>query len=128
MPDLSDGRMTGRTVYADVFDVTDRARLDDGRFLTEALQLACLRGNATVLQAHAHRFEPQGVTAFCLLAESHAAVHTYPEEAAYMLDVFTCGDRADPRLIAESVVDVLGGTARYRQVERGGCAQQVSAA
>ena len=119
--------MIGQLVYADVFGAPDRARLDDTRFLSEALQVACRRGHATVLQTRTHRFEPQGVTAFCVLAESHAAVHTYPEEAGYMLDVFTCGQQADARLIAESVVDLLGGTARYRQVERGAHVQ-VSAA
>jgi S-adenosylmethionine/arginine decarboxylase-like enzyme len=34
---------------------------------------------ATVLALTVHRFEPQGVTAIALLAESHLSIHTWPE-------------------------------------------------
>ena len=34
----------------------------------------------TVLKFVDHAFEPQGYTALWLLAESHCALHTFPEE------------------------------------------------
>ena len=120
--------MIGQTVYADVFDAPDSTALDDAQLLADALQTSCRRGRATVLRTHAQKFEPQGVTVVCLLAESHAAVHTYPEDAGYMLDVFTCGETADARLIAESFVDMMGGAALYQQVERGRRIRSVTAA
>lgn len=111
--------MVGKLVYVDAFGA-DPDLLDDAERLADVLQSACLRGRATVLRTHAQKFQPHGVTVVCLLAESHITLHTYPEDRGFMLDVFTCGDRADPLVIAEAVVRILGGSARYRQAERGG--------
>lgn len=47
-----------------------------------------------------HQFQPQGVTGALLLAESHLAVHTWPEIGAVTADLYVCnfsrdnGDRA----------------------------------
>ena len=60
---------------------------------------ACRAAGATVLGAHFHQFEPEGVTGVVLLAESHASVHTWPERGLATLDVFTCG-----ALDAEAIV------------------------
>lgn len=66
------------------------------------LRQLCLAAVAEVgLQAVGalfHRFTPQpcqdsetvGVTGVVLLAESHLAVHTWPEQAAVTLDVYVC--------------------------------------
>lgn len=37
-----------------------------------------------------HQFEPQGVTGTVLLAESHLAIHTWPEEKFVTVDVYVC--------------------------------------
>ena len=37
-----------------------------------------------------HQFEPQGVTGTVLLAESHLAIHTWPEEGFVTVDVYVC--------------------------------------
>lgn len=42
-----------------------------------------------------HQFEPQGVTGTVLLAESHLAIHTWPEEGLVTVDVYTCNDMQD---------------------------------
>ena len=49
-----------------------------------------------------HQFQGggRGVTGFVLLAESHAAFHSYPERNYIALDIYTCG-RHDPEQIAE---------------------------
>ena len=38
-----------------------------------------------------NQFEPQGVTAVGLLAESHLSIHTWPEHCYAAVDIFTCG-------------------------------------
>lgn len=111
--------MIGSLVYADVHEVADPAILNNPNIMREVVEVACRRGGATVLGTYHHSFSPQGLTVVSILAESHAAVHTYPEEAAYMIDVFTCGDQADPTRIAEAIVWTLGGTARYERTDRG---------
>ena len=42
-----------------------------------------------------HQFYPQGVTGTVLLAESHPAIHTWPESGFVTLDVYVCNYLAD---------------------------------
>ncbi len=42
-----------------------------------------------------HQFEPQGVTGTVLLAESHMAIHTWPEEKFVTVDVYVCNYMED---------------------------------
>ncbi len=37
-----------------------------------------------------HHFEPQGYSAVWLLAESHLAVHTWPEEGTSLIELTSC--------------------------------------
>lgn len=48
---------------------------------------------ATVLSGHFHQFAPQGVSGALVIAESHLAVHTWPEHGYAAVDLFTCGPR-----------------------------------
>lgn len=50
----------------------------------------------TLLDFCFYQFEPHGLTALALLAESHMSIHTYPELGYAALDVFTCGDHTRP--------------------------------
>lgn len=97
----------GRHAILDGYGV-DPELLNDCDRLTEILETSCVKAGATVLRTVGHEFEPQGVTVFCLLAESHATIHTYPEHGRYMADVFTCGD-LDPEDAARYIRDELVG-------------------
>ena len=44
----------------------------------------------TVLKFVDHAFDPQGYTALWLLAESHCALHTFPEEQKAYLEISSC--------------------------------------
>lgn len=74
-----------------------RKLLNDERFVKDALREATSHGLATLMGEVSHRFHPQGVTALALLAESHIAIHTWPEHGYAAADIFTCGDRANPQ-------------------------------
>lgn len=93
----------GRHVLGELRGVS-AALLGDDAALTRALRTALDDGGATTLEIVSHRFEPQGTTVLAMLAESHASVHAYPEAGAAFVDVFTCGEHADP----ERIVEVLG--------------------
>ena len=57
---------------------------------------AALKAGCTILGEVSHTFEPQGVTAVVLLAESHISAHTWPEVGYVAVDVFTCGGKTMP--------------------------------
>lgn len=58
-----------------------------------------------------HRFSPDdeqsGITGVVLLAESHLAIHTWPELGAVTLDVYVCNYGADNRGKAEALLRAL---------------------
>ena len=66
----------------------------------EALRTLCLRAAAasgmSIVGDSFHQFAPAGVTGTVLLAESHLAVHTWPERGYAAFDIFMCGG-AEPR-------------------------------
>lgn len=95
----------------------------------EALRRACL---AAVQQAGLqavgelfHRFPaPGGITGVVLLAESHLAVHTWPELAAVTVDVYVCNLGADNRARAEALLADLQAhfapqAAQLQRLQRG---------
>ena len=85
----------GKHLLADLYGVAVE-RLDDPTLLARCLADAARRCGMTPLAAPVmHRFPGGGVTGFILLAESHIALHTYPEHAYLALDVFSCGG-SDP--------------------------------
>lgn len=51
--------------------------------------------------------QPGGVTGALLLAESHLALHTWPELAAVTLDVYVCNRDADNGAAAEALLAAL---------------------
>lgn len=57
----------------------------------EAMLRAAEVSRATVLEYAFHQFEPQGVSGFIFIAESHFSVHTWPESRYAGVDIFTCG-------------------------------------
>ncbi|MCC6248400.1 MAG: adenosylmethionine decarboxylase [Rubrivivax sp.] len=75
-----------------------------------------------------HHFAPGGgVTGVVLLAESHLAVHTWPELGAVTLDVYVCNLSADNSGRAEQVVAALEAAfaprrRRQQRLERGSLA------
>ncbi len=81
--------------------------LNDEAHVKQSLRNAVDQGMATLLQEVSHQFHPQGVTALGLIAESHVAIHTWPEYGYAAVDVFTCGDRASAVKACEHLVTAL---------------------
>ena len=66
--------------------------LDDERFVRNSLFHASIASNSEILKIDFHKFYPQGVTGYALLADSHLSIHTWPERDYAALDIFMCGD------------------------------------
>ena len=88
-----------------------------------SLRAMCLRAVAEA-GLHAvgeifHRFAaPGGVTGVVLLAESHVAVHTWPELAAVTLDVYVCNQHADNCARAETLMAALEAAFEPQRIQR----------
>ena len=70
--------------------------LDDSEFVVLALQVSAVHAKSKLIDINFHKFEPQGVTALALLADSHISIHTWPEKGLAMCDIFTCGVDCTP--------------------------------
>jgi S-adenosylmethionine decarboxylase proenzyme len=95
----------------------------------EALRTLCLRAAAasgmTIVGDRFHQFAPTGVTGTVLLAESHLAVHTWPEHGFVTIDVYVCNYTTDNSPKAEhlfrSMQDALRPErAEFQAIHRGG--------
>ena len=75
----------------------DAARLaDPGALGALADEMVATLGLRPVAPAQWHRFPgPGGVTGLLLLAESHLALHTFPEHGSLCLNLFCCVPRAE---------------------------------
>lgn len=68
--------------------------------------------------------EPAGVTGVVLLAESHLAIHTWPEQAAVTLDVYVCNlgqdNSAKARALMQRLIDAFAPQhAQLQALQRG---------
>jgi S-adenosylmethionine decarboxylase proenzyme len=117
--------MHGLHLTADLRQCPARPPMTDAA----ALRALCLRAVAdSGLQPVGELFHafaaPGGVTGMVLLAESHLAVHTWPELGAVTLDVFVCNLHADNSARALALLQALegafaGGKAEHHRLERG---------
>lgn len=95
----------GRHVIVDFWGC--RADLTDEAQIRQALAEAAKASRAELLQVVTHTFpEGGGVTGLALLAESHIAIHTWPEWTLAAVDIFTCG-QCDPYAAAAMIQDHL---------------------
>ena len=122
--------MNGLHLIADLHD----CRCAPG-FLLDAAGLevfcvdACTRHGLTVVGRLFHPFrdaagEPAGVTGTVVLAESHLAVHTWPEIGSVTLDVYVCNFSGDnsaqaQALFAEVIAAFAPARLEKKEVTRG---------
>ena len=97
----------------------DCEKLNDESFLRCTLNRSAKLANATVLNLMSNKFEPQGVTAIALLAESHISIHTWPESNYSAVDIFTCGQNMLPELASQYLIGALKAEEHFlRVIER----------
>ena len=85
----------------------DFDKLNDESFLRCTLNNSAKLANATVLNLISNKFEPYGVTAIALLAESHLSIHTWPESNYSAVDIFTCGKNMHPEIASKYLIEAL---------------------
>lgn len=88
----------GRQILVEFYDC-NRKVLDNEDLIREILLEGVRQSGATIISDTFHRFSPHGVSGVVVIAESHVAIHTWPEHGYAAVDVFTCGETIDPWVI-----------------------------
>ena len=97
----------------------DSEKLNDESFLRCTLNRSAKLAKATVLNLISNKFDPQGVTAIALLAESHISIHTWPESNYSAVDIFTCGQNMMPEVASHYLIEALKAEEHFlRVIER----------
>jgi S-adenosylmethionine decarboxylase proenzyme len=123
--------MQGLHLTVDLFECRDPAGLmRDGAALAGVCEALARDAGLSIVGRQFHAFSPHesigvagvaggaGVTGVLLLAESHLAVHTWPELQAVTLDVFVCNFGGDNSHKARQLVDTLVPRFEPRHVQR----------
>ena len=84
-------RALGSQVVLDLYEC-ETEHLDDLPWVRETLVNAALAAGATIVQTVFHQFSPWGISGVVVIAESHLAIHIWPENRYVAVDVFTCGE------------------------------------
>jgi S-adenosylmethionine decarboxylase len=93
--------------------------LNDPERIRRALIEAIAAGEATLIDMCVHQFSPHGVTATATLAESHIAIHTWPEYGYFAADLFFCG-QGQPKVAIEVLRNALQAQkVKMQEIDRG---------
>jgi len=105
--------MQGLHLTGDLFDCgCSAAILTDLKTLATLCRQTTVDSGLTVVDEKFHVFpdvdgHPGGITGALLLAESHLAVHTWPERRGVTLDVYVCNFTSDNCAKAQRLFDTL---------------------
>jgi S-adenosylmethionine decarboxylase len=109
----------GRHLIIELFHC-DRTILNDQKTLESYLLEAVRLSGATTIQPFFHHFSPHGISGIVLIAESHFAVHTWPEYGYCAMDIFTCGEQIKAQEALAFLREKLGaGTVTTLEIKRG---------
>jgi S-adenosylmethionine decarboxylase len=106
------------------------AALTPGSPVSDIGELAALASDAVavggghVLDTSHVTFPNGAVTLVLILAESHLAIHTWPEDNLIAIDLFSCGAIDGPRVAAELARLLRLDDVHTQQIERGTAARR----
>ena len=86
--------LSGLHLIGDLYQC-DPTHLSDSTELRKHCNQLCKDAELTVLGDFFFQFEDAGVTGTVVLAESHIAIHTWPETRTVAFDVFVCNHSRD---------------------------------
>lgn len=81
--------------------------------IREAMIQAAKIAKATIVADVFHEFNPQGLSGVVVIAESHIAIHSWPEHQCASIDIFTCSKDMEP----QAAIDFLTTIFKAQKVE-----------
>ncbi len=98
----------------------DSTILNSVHQIEKAMNEAALKAGATIVSSTFHHFSPYGVSGVVVIAESHLAIHTWPEHGYASVDLYTCGNECDPHSAMEFLKEVFSvGRIQCTELKRG---------
>jgi len=112
-------RSLGRHLLIEYYECSTEA-INNKDLIREAMIEAAKRANATIVTDVFHRFNPHGVSGVVVIAESHIAIHSWPEHRCASVDIFSCSDKMTPEVVEGFLKDVFKAKHMVKmEVERG---------
>lgn len=109
----------GRHLLSEFYDCEPNI-LNNVSLIEQVMADAATVAGATIVTKTFHHFSPYGVSGVVVIAESHLAIHTWPEYGYAAVDLFTCGDTVDPVVAYNYLREHLSAkTAFYSELKRG---------
>ena len=86
-----------------ILELWDARNTNSTSTIRQALSDACKSGNLDLDKVVIHQFSPHGVSGMAVIAESHIAIHTWPEYSFAAVDIYSSDDGADIGRVAEVI-------------------------
>jgi S-adenosylmethionine decarboxylase len=75
--------------------------------IEKRLRKAIIECGGTVVMSTFHEFSPHGVSGVVVIAESHVAMHTWPENGIVCIDIFSCSPSLNLNLLVECMSEIF---------------------
>ena len=79
----------------------EKSVLDDVKMVENLMIEAAKKAKVTIVEKCFHKFSPYGVSGVVVIAESHFAIHTWPEYNYAAVDFFTCNKNCNTDIAIE---------------------------
>jgi len=101
-------QIVGKHIYGNLYGC-DAGQINNESALKNLVIEAAKKANMTIWDTKAWKFggPKGGVSAIALILESHIAIHTWNEFQYATVDVFTCGEKSDPKEAFDHIVSKL---------------------
>ena len=108
----------GTHVIAELFSCNE-FHINNTKKVEEVMLAAAKLSRATVIKHFFHKFSPYGVSGVVVIAESHFAIHTWPEHSFVAVDLFSCGDFDYTRALEYIKDKIRAGEFYFSSIDRG---------
>lgn len=88
-------RALGRHLLVEFYNCNPDV-INNLQLVEQYMNEAALAAGSTIVKSVFHRFQPFGVSGVVVIAESHLAIHTWPEYNYASVDLYTCGECTEP--------------------------------
>jgi len=109
----------GRHVIAELWDC-NISTLNKIELIKQIFVDAALEAGAEIREVVFHQFAPYGISGVVIISESHLTIHSFPEKGYASVDVYTCGEKVDPTIAVNYIIEALKAkTSEILEIPRG---------